>query len=310
MSSKIQSLKVIENSKITNTFSHAYLFFGELGVDVFAAAFEAVKIMICDDNEKCMKAKDLSELNYPDLLFINPENNLITKESIISTIKNMSNTSLVMNNKKILLIKDIDLGNKYSLNSLLKYIEDPSENTHIIMTTNRLEMLLPTIKSRAQNIMIKRQTINEIIDDLIENKIDEKYIRLFANIFPNAEKAKEIDFKKFEQTYLELLDALEIGIKNSEKMKIHLGKLITKDNILYSINILEYFFYQVQTVIEEKFPLFPNHSDLINKYKKNDLDYSEIQVELNLLKKSFINKGNFNLQKEIFLIRLVNIYER
>ncbi|MGL5733187.1 MAG: AAA family ATPase, partial [Metamycoplasmataceae bacterium] len=197
MSSKMNSLKVIENAKITNSFSHAYLFFGELGVDVFSAAFEAIKIIICED-DKCMKAKTLSELNYPDLLVINPENNLITKESIVSTIKDMSNSSLVMNKKKILLIKDIDLGNKYSLNSLLKYMEEPSENTHIIMTTNRLDFLLPTIKSRAQNIMIRRQTISEIMNELVENNIDEKYIRLFANIFPNSKKAKEIGMKKFD----------------------------------------------------------------------------------------------------------------
>ncbi|MGL5732772.1 MAG: AAA family ATPase [Metamycoplasmataceae bacterium] len=308
MSSKMNSLKVIENAKLTNSFSHAYLFFGELGVDVFASAFEAIKIIICED-DKCMKAKTLSELNYPDLLVINPENNLITKESIISTIKDMSNSSLVMNKKKILLIKDIDLGNKYSLNSLLKYMEEPSENTHIIMTTNRLDFLLPTIKSRAQNIMVRRQTISEIMDELVENNIDEKYIRLFANIFPNSKKAKEIDIKKFDNTYKEIMKALELGIKNSEKMKIHLYKLLTKDNLLYSISILEYFYFQVLTVIEDKFPLFPNHNKLINEYKKNELDYSAIQVELNHLKRTFLNKGNFNLQKENFLIRLANIYE-
>lgn len=309
MSTKIQSLQVIENAKINNSFSHAYLFFGELGVDVFSIAFEAIKIMICN-NEKCMNAKTISELNYPDLLLINPENNLISKESIISTIKSMSNTSLVIDQKKILLIKDIDLGNKYSLNSLLKYIEDPSKNTHIIMTTNRADLLLPTIKSRAQNIMVKRQNRKEIIADLLENKIEDKYIGLFANVFPNAEKAKEVDLKKFNKIYLDVLNSLEIGIKNSEKMKIELNKIITKENILDVICILEYFYFQIQTVIEDEFPLFPNHSALINKYKKHDIDYSEIQTEIATLKKSFTDKGNFNLQKENFLIRLLNIYER
>ena len=156
MYSKNLQLKVIENSKINNTFSHAYLFYGEQGVDVFSVALEAIKIMICNDDKKCWSAKSVLDLNYPDLLFINPENNLITKESIISTIKNMSNTSLVLDNKKILIIKDIHLGNKYSLNSLLKYIEEPSDNTHIIMTTNRIDLLLSTIKSRSQNIMVKK----------------------------------------------------------------------------------------------------------------------------------------------------------
>ncbi len=308
MNTNSQALKVISNSKINNTFSHAYLFFGELGVDVFSTAFEAIKIMICE-NDKCFKANTIEELNYPDLLVVNSENNLISKESIVSTIKNMSNSSLVINKKKILLIKDIDLGNKYSLNSLLKYIEEPSKNTYIIMTTNKINTLLSTIKSRAQNIMVKRQTTNEIMNDLIKNKIDKKYVRLFANIFPNATKLKELDFKKFDKTYSEILGALEMGIKNSEKMKIELDKIITKENILYVISIFEYFYYQIQTIVEKDYPLFPNHSQLIKKYKERDIEYSKIQNEISLLKKSFINKGNFNLQKENFLIKLINIYE-
>ena len=308
MNTKIQSLKAISNSKLNDSFSHAYLFFAEQGVDVLLVAIEAIKIIVCD-NDKCMNAKTIEELNYPDLLFINPENNLITKESIISMIKIMSNTSLVINKKKILLIKDIDLGNKYSLNSLLKYIEEPSKNTHIIMTTNKIDALLPTIKSRAQNIMVKRQTTIEIINDLLANKIDPQYIRLFANIFPNADKVKEMDYKKFEKTYSDILDALKKGIDNSEKMKIALSLSITKENILYAISILEYFYFQVQTMIEDEYPLFPNHTSLINKYKKNKIEYSEIQNYISLLKISFMNKGNFNLQKENFLIKLVSIYE-
>ena len=215
-----QSLTVIKNSKIKNSFSHAYLFYGEQGVDVFSVALEAIKIMICNDERKCMKSKNILDLNYPDLLFINPENNLITKESIISTIKNMSNTSLVSNNKKILIIKDIHLGNKYSLNSLLKYIEEPSDNTHIIMTTNRIDLLLSTIKSRSQNIMVKRQTTNEIISNLLDSTIDKKYIRLFANIFPNVEKIDEVNFKIFDKSYSNILASLSLGIENPQKMKL------------------------------------------------------------------------------------------
>jgi DNA polymerase-3 subunit delta' len=281
MNTKIQSLKVIENAKINNTFSHAYLFFGEQGVDVYSVALEAIKIIICNE-DKCMKAKTIEELNYPDLLLINPENNLITKESIVSTIKVMSNTSLVSKNKKILLIKDIDLGNKYSLNSLLKYIEDPSKNTHIIMTTNKIDLLLPTIKSRAQNIMVRRQTTDQIIEDLLINKVHDNYIRLFANIFPNATQVKEMNSKVFDSTYLDVLSALNKGIDSSEKMKMELSKSISKENILYAINILEYFYYQIQTNIDEKYPLFPDYNKLINKYKKTQIDYSKIQASISI----------------------------
>lgn len=308
MSSKIQSLKAIENSKINNSFSHAYLFYGEPGVDIFEIAFEAVKLMVCND-DKCINSKTIEELNYPDLLIINPEKNLIAKTDIVSMIKNMSNTALVKDNKKILIIKNIDLGNKQSLNSLLKYMEDPSENTHIIMTTNKIDLLISTIKSRAQNILVKRKTRNEIIKELKDNNFANNYINLFANIFPNYKKAKEVDMVKFENIYKEIFIALESGISNANKMKLELSSSIQKDNILYAINILEYFYYQTQTIIDEKYPLFPKYTSLINKHKSKDKKYGSMLHELSVLKKSILNKGNFNLQKEIFLLRMVKIYE-
>ncbi len=308
MFNKNQSLKVIENAKINNTFSHAYLFFGEPGVDVIEVAFEAVKLMICNTN-KCMKSKTFEELNYPDLLVINPEKKLITKNDIVSTIKNMSNTSLVNNNKKILIINDIDLGNKFSLNSLLKYMEDPSYNTHIIMTTNKIDMIITTIKSRSQNILVKRKTINQIIDDFVESKIDKKYTRLFANIFPSIEKIKQVDMTNFEKIYQEIFIALNFGLLNPNEMKIKLSKYISKENVNYLLCILEYFYYQLKTSIDEKFPLFPNHKSLINKYKIRNKDYGPMLQEISIFRKNLNNKGNFNLQKENFLLRMVKIYE-
>ncbi|MDK2819409.1 MAG: hypothetical protein KFW07_01090 [Mycoplasmataceae bacterium] len=308
MSTKIQSLKVIENAKKNNKFSHAYLFFGELGVDVFEAAFEAIKLMICE-NDKCMSYKNIEELNYPDLIVINPEKNLISKESIVSTLKEVSNTSLVNNKKKILIIKDVHLGNNSSLNSLLKFIEEPPKNTYIIMTTNRIDFLISTIKSRAQNIMIKRPATNEIIKDFIKLGIKEKYIRLFANTYPNIEKINEIDLLKFETTYSKIMKALEVGIDHPNRMKLDLSNIIAKDNFSYSMNILEYFYFQVQTLINDDHPLFPNHIKLINQYKDEDIDYSKIHNMISIFKKSIINRGNFNLQKENFLLKLLELYD-
>lgn len=308
MSTKIQWLKVIENAKKNNKFSHAYLFFGELGVDVFKAAFEAIKLMICE-NDKCISYRKIEELNYPDLIIINPEKNLISKENIVSTLREISNTALVNNNKKILIIKDVHLGNHSSLNSLLKFIEEPPKNTYIIMTTNRIDLLMSTIKSRAQNIMIKRPSTTQIIEDFIKLDIDKKYIRLFANAYPNIEKINEIDLPKFEKTYLKIMEALEVGIDHPNKMKLNLSNIIAKDNFLYSMNILEYFYFQVQTLINDDYPLFPNHIKLINKHKNEEVDYSRIHNMISEFKKSIINRGSFNLQKENFLLKLLEIYD-
>jgi DNA polymerase-3 subunit delta' len=80
-----------------------------------------------------------------------PKANFIKINSVRDLRRNSSMTS-VEGTWKIFLIFDADLMNAEASNSLLKTLEEPAENTLLVLTTSEKDRLLPTIVSRCQLI--------------------------------------------------------------------------------------------------------------------------------------------------------------
>jgi len=85
----------------------------------------------------------------------------------IEDIRNLKTKILqtsILNKPRFIILDDIELFNNYSLNALLKIIEEPSENNYFLLINNKTKPLIETIKSRCLDIKIlldnkKRQSI-------------------------------------------------------------------------------------------------------------------------------------------------------
>ncbi len=80
--------------------------------------------------------------------------------------------------RKIVLIFDAHLltvGQAESANALLKILEEPPENTSLILVTDKKNQLLPTILSRCQHIdfppLVKETIKNTLLDNNIKNDL-------------------------------------------------------------------------------------------------------------------------------------------
>ncbi|MGL4343545.1 MAG: AAA family ATPase [Metamycoplasmataceae bacterium] len=302
----METLKIITNAKNKDNISHAYLFYGDFYTNVFLYAFEAIKIIIQNSNnyETISKANNIQELSYPDLVLIEPNSNdIITKMEVIDIIKKMSNSSLVNNSKKILIIKDVDKASTITLNSLLKYIEDPGENTIIIMTTNHYDNVISTIKSRAQNIFIKKNNEDFFIDEIKKNNDYKNKEKLLANSFKNLEEIKE-NYQEFSSCYENIFKIFNEGYQNGSFIKIQLNILINKNNYLNVLLILSKLFLEIGKKIYEKESFFPDKQDLIKKYKNDKTNYWNLIIAIDKFKEEVKKSRNFALQKEEFLIIL------
>src|SRR5678816_4965038 len=72
---------------------------------------------------------------------------------------------------RVFLIDDADKLNDQSANALLKTLEAPPRTAHIILITARPAMLLPTIRSRCQQIRFAPLTPAEIENHLLNTKL-------------------------------------------------------------------------------------------------------------------------------------------
>jgi len=74
-------------------------------------------------------------------------------------------------NARVFLIDDADKFNDQSANALLKTLEEPTRTSHLILITSRPAMLLPTIRSRCQQVRFSPLTSAEIEHYLLEKKL-------------------------------------------------------------------------------------------------------------------------------------------
>ena len=133
-------------------------------------------------------------------------------------------TGLESRGLKFYLIKNVDNATTESLNSLLKFLEEPgNELTYAILTTNQIDKVLPTIISRCLKVTFHPYPLNELLNE--EGKAAEaSEYYLAANIGKGPEKR-------------ELLLADDIFRRSLIVFRRYLP--LFKDDFYYSLVLLE-----------------------------------------------------------------------
>ena len=103
------------------------------------------------ENKSFKLIQNKSNPNF-NLIDINDEKQKIDISQIRKLITNL-NMSTFNDKPKIVLIDNIEFLNKNSINSLLKVIEEPNDNTYFILINND-KNILPTLKSRCLNFKV------------------------------------------------------------------------------------------------------------------------------------------------------------
>lgn len=108
---------------------------------------------------------DESELeSYPYFRLIAPTGQNISIEAIRELLgyTKLKITNQQASIKRVIIIDDAQAMTIEAQNALLKLLEEPPEGTLFILTTSNLHGLLPTIRSRAQQLHIKQPNRQEV----------------------------------------------------------------------------------------------------------------------------------------------------
>lgn len=157
--------KAIKNDKV----SHAYLFENKGNDDYMKIVMSFTKALLCPynyfNNEKCgkcMQCKRIEDGNYPEVKIIKPDGLWIKKDQLMELQEEFNKTS-IEGNKRIYIILECEKLNKQASNSILKFLEEPLDGIIALLVTNNKDLVLDTIKSRCQDILILSN--NEIVLD-------------------------------------------------------------------------------------------------------------------------------------------------
>lgn len=171
----------IKNNKI----SHAYLFENKGNDKYIEIILSFVKAILCPNNyfnnEKCgecLQCLRIENGNYPEIKIIKPEGMWIKKEQLMD-LQEAFNKTAIEGSKRIYIILECEKLNKQAANSILKFLEEPNDGIIALLVTNNKDLVLDTIKSRCQDILILAD--NEVnFDSLIINDVLD-FIRVLEN---------------------------------------------------------------------------------------------------------------------------------
>ena len=147
----------IEQGKV----AHAYLIHGEKGTGKKMLAGLFAKTLQCeaggtDPCGTCRSCIQCDSGNQPDIIWVTHE-----KPTVISVddIREQVNNDIIIkpysSRYKIYIIPEAELMNPQAQNALLKTIEEPPEYAIIMLLTNNLDKMLPTILSRCITLNLK-----------------------------------------------------------------------------------------------------------------------------------------------------------
>ena len=145
-------VRALKHSLDADALSHAYLFVGAQGLGKINAARAVATQLMCQQGGcgNCNICKRLENNSHPDFAVLEPAG---AGGYLVEQIRELSykvQLSPAEAERKIFVIRDVDLFNLSSANAFLKTLEEPTDSTIFILLSHSQEAVLSTIKSRCQ----------------------------------------------------------------------------------------------------------------------------------------------------------------
>jgi len=178
------SLKEFESYSIGNRLAHGWLISGQSGIGKINLSL-SIANRILDSNadwpqlldskeaEAGMSARHEPQDNHPDLHWIYPEEGKRTisvdyikgnKQKNIKGISDILQLTSHEGNAKVAILEDADSMTKEAANSLLKTLEEPSQNTYLFLLVHQPGRLPSTVRSRCQLLSVRKPSQKDALE--------------------------------------------------------------------------------------------------------------------------------------------------
>lgn len=219
------AVKLLKRAAASGRLAHTYLFYGPQGTGKEFTARQFAKVLNCsekkgDSCDICSVCSRIEQNKHPDILWIYPGGkSRVIKIEQVRKLQDFIAWRPYEGKVKVCVIADAHTLKVEAANALLKTLEEPPVNSVLILITPSPEILLPTIKSRAQGVQffnLEESTVMEILEEKLglQSKEAEEYSRLSMGSVSRALSFK--DERMFGQRKL-LLDMLAEGSLSTMK---------------------------------------------------------------------------------------------
>jgi DNA polymerase-3 subunit delta' len=195
--------KILKKSLQKDRIPNSLLFSGPEGVGKRDTALVLAKAMNClkskdDACEVCASCRAIENGNFPDVMVLSPEKNILKIEQM-RAMKQTAYLKPMTGRKRIFIIDQAEKMNDEAANSVLKILEEPPSFTHIILVTHNPYLILPTIKSRCQDLNFSQISKQDIIKVLVDKGQDEEKAQIISLLVRgNLKQAVNLDWEEVQ----------------------------------------------------------------------------------------------------------------
>ena len=253
--------------------AHALLIKGDQGIGKAKLALSLAASFLSESID--LSEEDIDEGKVPDCKLINPdEGKEIISIDQIRALKSFMLLTSLKGKGKVAIINPAHAMNRAAANSLLKILEEPPQNTLIILITEANNNLPKTIISRVQIIEINRPTREEALNWLSSINPEQDWEQII-DIFGSRptllnDLGYEYLYSQIQQVAKDLENLLTKKIKPSE-----LASSWKSEDLETNLRILYFWFskFLYHNLLQEgESNLLP---DSLNKLLKLDLNEEE-----------------------------------
>lgn len=230
-------IKHFKRSIETGKVSQGYIINGEAGSGKKTLTRALAKTLQCEAGgtepcNKCKSCKQSDTGNQPDVIWVTHDKpNTLTVDEIRDQVNKDITIKPYSSRYKIYVIDDAHLMTVEAQNTLLKTIEEPPEYAIIILLTNNIDKLLPTIISRCIVLNVKPIRERDILDYLMDELELPKEKADFCMDFAQGNLGKAIRLATSEE-YQEIKE---------DVIKILTGiPTMSVDDIIYALKKLDH----------------------------------------------------------------------
>lgn len=252
-----RQIDILQRAYTRNKLAHSYIFSGPSGVGKKLTAKAFAKALNCEDTiegditessrfqscGECPSCQSIEEGTHLNYILVEPEKGIIKIEQVRDVLKSLSYK--VDKGTRVVLIDDAHTLNTSAQNALLKTLEEPPQNTVLILVTSRTQDFLTTILSRCQRISFGPLEDSVVKDYLVEEEglTEEKassIARLSNGSLTSAFLILDEGLDKKCQDYLvKFLDLMGRGSSEVEVVIKESGVLSKDESLDEFLNILK-----------------------------------------------------------------------
>ncbi len=148
----------------TDHLPHALLFAGGQGFGKAQLAEQLAHTMLCQSPSdegvacgQCQACGLLAAGTHPDLRIIEPEEEgKVIPAETVRAVADFFSLKGQYGGRQIVIINPAEAMNRFGANGLLKTLEEPTADALIILVSSQPSLLLPTIRSRCQQVVFPR----------------------------------------------------------------------------------------------------------------------------------------------------------